>query len=90
MPGASYVRDKLVNQALGCHKLSVQDVDNRVREVLKLVKRVQPLGIPEHAPEGTVDSKETAQLLRQIAASSVVLMKNENDLLPLRKNKTVR
>ena len=89
MPGASYIRGKLVNQALACHKLVSKDLDDCVREVLKIVKKVEPLGIPEHAPETTVDSKETSQLLKTVSASSIVLMKNEKNILPLKKDKTV-
>ena len=89
MPGASYIRGKLVNSALACRKLVDKDLDDCVREVLKLVKRVEPLGIPENAPETTVDSKETAQALRTVAANSIVLMKNEKNILPLKKDKTV-
>ena len=88
MPGPSYVRGKLINQALGCGKLSEYDVDNCVRQVLKLVKKVLPLGIPEDAPEHTVDSPETAALLREISSNSLVLMKNENNILPFKKEKT--
>ena len=89
MPGASYIRGKLINQALACHKLVEKDLNDCVREVLKLVKKVEPLGIPENAPETTVDCKETSQLLRNISANSVVLLKNENNILPLKKDKTV-
>lgn len=89
MPGASYIRGKLVSSALACRKLVDKDLDDCVREVLKLVKRVEPLGIPENAPETTVDSKETAQALRTVAANSIVLMKNEKNILPLKKDKTV-
>ncbi|KAK5939464.1 beta-glucosidase [Knufia obscura] len=87
MPGPSYVRGKLINQALGCGKLREYDVDNCVREVLKLVKKVLPLGIPENAPEHTVDSPETAALLRQISSNSIVLMKNDKNVLPFKKEK---
>ncbi|EXJ81029.1 beta-glucosidase [Capronia epimyces CBS 606.96] len=88
MPGPTYVRGKLVNQALGCGKLGVHDVDQRVREVLKLVKRVEPLGIPENAPETTVDTPETSALLRALSSSGIVLMKNENNILPFSKEKS--
>jgi beta-glucosidase len=89
MPGPSYIRGKLVSSALACRKLVDKDLDDCVREVLKLVKRVEPLGIPENAPETTVDTKETAQALRTVAANSIVLMKNERNILPLKKDKTV-
>lgn len=88
MPGPSSIRGQLVNQALGCGKLTVRDIDDRVREVLKLVKKVQSLGIPENAPETTVDTPETSALLRSIASNGIVLMKNDNNLLPFDKQKT--
>ncbi|KAJ9499717.1 beta-glucosidase [Exophiala xenobiotica] len=88
MPGPSYIRGKLVNQALGCGKLSEHDIDQRVREVLKLVQKTLSLGIPENAPETTVDTPETAALLRKIASNGIVLMKNEDKVLPFEKSKT--
>jgi beta-glucosidase len=89
MPGASYIRGNLIKQALGCRKLLVSDIDACVRKVLELVKRVEPLGIPENAPENTVDTKETASLLREIASGGIVLMKNEKSVLPFKKDKTI-
>lgn len=88
MPGPSYIRGKLINQALGCGKLSPTDVDARVREVLKLVKKVQPLGIPENAEETTIDSPETAATLRALSSNGLVLLKNEGNVLPFNKEKT--
>lgn len=72
-----------------CGKLSPLDIDNRAREVLKLISKVQPLGIPENAEEKTLNTPETAQTLREIAAASIVLLKNERNVLPFNKEKTV-
>ena len=88
MPGPSYVRGSQVSHALGSRKLYPEDVDTCVRRVLKLAKRVQPLGIPENAPEGTVDTPKTSALLRSIGAESQVLLKNEKGLLPFKKDKS--
>jgi len=88
MPGPSYARGKLINRALGCGKLTEYDIDNCVRKVLQLVKKVLPLGIPENAPEHTVDSPETAALLRKISSNGLVLMKNDKTTLPFKKEKT--
>jgi beta-glucosidase len=57
--------------------------------VLQLASSVSKTGVPEHAPEGTRDIPETAELLRKIAGDSVVLLKNEGCVLPLKKNKVV-
>ncbi|KAK5104972.1 beta-glucosidase [Lithohypha guttulata] len=89
MPGPSTTRGHLVGPALGCGKLRVFDIDNCVRQVLKLVKKVLPLGIPEHAPEGTIDSKETAALLRHVSSDGLVLLKNDNSVLPFKKDKSI-
>jgi beta-glucosidase len=69
--------------------ISPNTLDQRVRQVLRLVSHVMKTGIPENAPEGTRDTPETAELLRKIAGESIVLLKNENAVLPLKKEKTV-
>lgn len=89
MPGKTYIRGGLITQALGCRKLLQIELDACVRNVLSLVKKVMPLGIPENAPEGTVDTKETSQALRKLAGDGIVLLKNEQEILPLKKDKTV-
>ena len=89
MPGATYIRGKLVAQALSCGKLTMTDIDTCVRRVLELGKRVAPLGIKENAPENTVDTPETAALLREIGSGGIVLMKNEKNVLPFSKEKSI-
>jgi beta-glucosidase len=89
MPGQSYIRGELVKQALGARLLLPAEIDACIRNVLNLSKKVEPVSIPENAPENTVDSRETAQLLRSIASSGIVLMKNEHNVLLFTKEKTV-
>lgn len=89
MPGTSYIRGGLVNQALSCRKLFETDLDKCVRRVLQLVRRVQPLGIPENAPENTANTEETARFLRTLSSQGIVLMKNEKNVLPFKKDKSV-
>lgn len=88
MPGPSYARGEQVSQALNSRKLLSKDLDPCVREVLRLIKRTQPLGIPENAEEKTVDTPETAKLLRTIGSNGLVLLKNEKNVLPFSKEKT--
>ncbi len=89
MPGPSYIRGKFVQQALACGKLFPRDIDNRARAVLKLVNKVLPLEISENGEETTMDTVETAQTLREVAAASIVLMKNEGKVLPFNTEKSV-
>lgn len=89
MPGPTVLRGRLVNHALLCGKLHEDDIDACVRRILHFINRVIPLGIPSNAPERTVDTKETAAQLRDISSSSIVLLRNENQVLPFSKEKSV-
>lgn len=88
MPGPSHLRGMQLELALSCGKVLKHHLDARVTEVLKLIKRLLPLQIQENAEEKTIDSPETAALLRSISVGSQVLLKNERDILPFKKDKT--
>ena len=75
--------------ALGSGRTSIHQIDQCVRNLLNLSNKLQPLGIPENAPERGLDSPETSAQLRQVAASGIVLLKNENNLLPFDKTKKI-
>lgn len=89
MPGPPKARGEQVQIAINCGKLTQHDIDLRLRELLNLINKVMKTGIPEDAPEKTIDTKETAQKLRDIGAASQVLLKNDNSVLPFKKDKTV-
>ncbi|MCJ1283038.1 hypothetical protein MMC26_002365 [Xylographa opegraphella] len=88
MPGPPRWRGSVLSHALLAKKVHPHVLDERVREVLRFVKKAMATGIKENAEEKTGDTPETAKLLRKIAADSVVLMKNEKNILPLSKEKT--
>lgn len=89
MPGPSRWRGDLVSHAITAKKVTMKKLDERVREVLKLVNVAAKLDVPSNAPEGSADTPETAALLRKIATESIVLLKNEKNALPFKKEKTV-
>ncbi|KAK9457094.1 glycoside hydrolase superfamily [Dipodascopsis uninucleata] len=68
-------------------RVSDATLDERVRNVLKLINRVDATGVKENAPERGRNTPETSELLRKIAGNSVVLLKNEDNVLPLKKSK---
>ena len=95
-PGPTRWRtNELVSHSLNSREqISIYDVDDRVRQVLKMIKFVldnqEKTGIVQNGPETTSNnSKETSELLRKIAADSIVLLKNENSILPLKKEESV-
>ncbi|KGO44523.1 Glycoside hydrolase family 3 [Penicillium expansum] len=86
MPGKTRWRGEILAHAVSSNKVAQYQLDERVRNVLNLVNWVEPLGIPEGAPEKALNRPEDQALMRRAAAESVVLMKNEDDVLPLKKD----
>ncbi|KAL0570610.1 hypothetical protein V5O48_011358 [Marasmius crinis-equi] len=84
MPGPTVMRGDAVSRQLVAQKLFPSDIDERVRKILELLKKAFESKIPFDAPEGGVDTPELHKLLRTCAADSIVLLKNEQGLLPLK------
>ncbi|PYI31533.1 hypothetical protein BP00DRAFT_395983 [Aspergillus indologenus CBS 114.80] len=89
MPGKTRWRGTALAHAISSNKVAEFVMDERVRNVLNLVNWVDPLGIPEQAEEKSLNRPEDQALLRRTAAESVVLMKNEDNILPLKKEKSI-
>jgi beta-glucosidase len=87
MPGPTKFRGEALKFNAANGKPFGHVIDDRAREVLKFVKKCAASGVKENGPEGTADTPETAALLRKIGNESLVLLKNENNVLPLKKNK---
>ena len=90
MPGPSRWRTDALTHALRSKKVLPFTLDQRVRELLKFINWTERSGVPENAPEEGRDIPETGEFLRKVAAETIVLMKNEKQVLPLSKDKTVR
>ncbi|KAI0340912.1 glycoside hydrolase family 3 protein [Trametopsis cervina] len=83
MPGPTVVRGTAVVRALTSEKLFVQDIDERVRNILETIRIAHKSGIPFDGPEESLDNAEVRSLLRTAAADAIVLLKNQKLLLPL-------
>ncbi|KLU86661.1 hypothetical protein MAPG_05673 [Magnaporthiopsis poae ATCC 64411] len=88
MPGPPKFRGDLLKFNAITDKVRGHILDERVRAVLKLVNKCAAAGVEENGPETTdLDTPETAAFLRRIGNESLVLLKNDNDVLPLKKDK---
>jgi beta-glucosidase len=87
MPGPTKFRGEALKFNAANGKPFGHIIDARAREVLKFVKKCAASGVKENGPEGSADTPETAALLRKIGNESLVLLKNEKDVLPLKKDK---
>lgn len=88
MPGPPKIRrpEQVVIQ-VATNEIHQLLIDDRVRSMLKFINWAIKSKIPFEGPEKeTNDTPETAARLRQYAEEGIVLLKNENNLLPLAKN----
>ncbi|KAF5633844.1 beta-glucosidase [Fusarium tjaetaba] len=90
MPGPTRWRGETLVHAVTSNKIKRSTLDERVRNILKLVKHsIENTSIPPNAPETQLQSEENTRLLREAAAESVVLLKNDKGVLPLDPTKKV-
>jgi beta-glucosidase len=83
MPGPSRFRGPGLVHAITSNKVSERTINDRVRGVLELIKQTTSSEIPENAPEVQRNLPEDKALLRRAAAESIVLLKNNDQILPL-------
>ncbi|CAI4034872.1 hypothetical protein SMKI_12G0080 [Saccharomyces mikatae IFO 1815] len=74
--------------------ITISNIDDCVRHVLKLVHYVsensKKTQIKDHGPETTLNNTEhMSKHLRKVASESIVLLKNVDDILPLKKESSV-
>lgn len=86
MPGVSRYRGKYIESALQARLLKQSTIDERARSVLTFVQQADQLTVSE--VEKGRDFPEDRALNRKICGNSIVLLKNENRVLPLPKTIT--
>lgn len=87
MPGPSG-ETKQIMEAVKEGEIPESEIDNRVREVLQLVKKVSESKKAVKQPE-LLDWRAHHDTAVQTAAESIVLLKNEENILPLKPEKSL-
>lgn len=87
MPGPPRFRGDPLKFNVATDKITEYVLDERAKTVLELVRKCAASGVPENAEEVAANTPETAALLRKIGNESIVLLKNDNNVLPLNKDK---
>ena len=81
MPGPAKYYGQLLEDAVQNWQIEESTIDEAVRRVLKLIIRTGKLDGKQTA--GSVNTIEHQQLARDVAAEAMVLLKNDNAVLPL-------
>lgn len=88
MPGPPRWRTPLlVNHVLSAQKVHESTIDERVKDLLTFIQRQaqrNPDVVYGDGKERTRDSPEIRAFARRLAAEGIVLLKNENNVLPLK------
>ncbi len=85
MPTSSGIGTKLIVDAVNNGELDVAVLDAAVDKIIELTKKAEPVLGGTY----TYDSDAHHQLAREIASQCMVLMKNDNNVLPLKKDAKV-
>lgn len=86
MPGPTKWRgDKLI-EAVEAGDVTIETIDDHVRRMLTTIIRSGAVESPGFAPERAVDKPEHRIVARAAATEAIVLLKNEDGILPLDKN----
>ncbi|MBO5575076.1 MAG: glycoside hydrolase family 3 C-terminal domain-containing protein [Ruminococcus sp.] len=85
MPTSYGANDKLIVESVKNGTLDEKDLDKVVRRVLELVEKTDM----SNAAAEEWDMESQHELARRIACECAVLLKNENSILPLDKNKKI-
>ncbi|MGC9347105.1 MAG: glycoside hydrolase family 3 C-terminal domain-containing protein [Anaerolineae bacterium] len=83
MPGPTRYYGGLLTQAVRTWQIEEAKVDEAVRRILHMLIRSGKLD-GEELPAGAVNTEEHQSLARELAEASITLLKNDDDVLPLK------
>jgi beta-glucosidase len=91
MPGPPRWRTTtLINQSLSAQKLRAKDIETRAEKLLTFVQKLgkaNPDVVYGDGVERSRDSPELRQFCRRLTSDTMVLLKNRDNVLPLRREK---
>ena len=85
MPGPGFLAKSEVEKAVRRGRISQATIDNNVRRILRTVIRVGLLDAPHSPDHSMVNSDAHKHLALEAATKGIVLLKNEQHILPLDK-----
>ena len=84
MPGpARWMAKEIVQKALDAGTLTLDRLDDKVRRLLRVLEKAGVFENPELQPERADNKPEHRAIILEAAREAIVLLKNDNKLLPL-------
>ena len=83
MPRTHIYRPQVLQDAITENKVSIEDLDNLITRLLRAMFLVGNFDKRKHLPKAQRNTQQHQELARIIAEESMVLLKNENQILPL-------
>lgn len=89
IPAPIYFRGPKLLKAIQEGEVTEETLDKRVYKIIELVLKTRRMSDPDDKIEYYEENKERDEFIAQAAAEGIVLLKNENNVLPLKKNAKV-
>jgi len=90
MPGpARWMAKEFVQKALDSGAPSMEELDDKVRRLLRVIEKAGLFENPELNAERGEDKPEHRAIIREAAREAIVLLKNEGEILPLQKARSI-
>jgi beta-glucosidase len=88
MPGpARWMHPDVVRAEMEAGNVTQDEIDDKIRRILRTIERVGVFENPEVLPETENDNPKHRALIRRTAEQAIVLLKNEHQTLPLAADK---
>lgn len=89
IPAPLFFRGPKLLKAIQEGQVTEETLNKRVYKIIELVLKTRRLSDPEDITEYYEDNKERDEFIAQAAAEGIVLLKNDNNILPLKKSAKV-
>jgi beta-glucosidase len=90
MPSGLWMNSKNLLPAIRSGEITEQQIDEKVRRILRLIVRMGYLDRPQLDSSISLNSAESGKVALAVAEEGIVLLKNEGKILPLDRNKIKR
>lgn len=84
MPEGKYLNKKYLLKDINCGNIPISTIDDKIKRILRVIFKLGLFDQPEWKEDSLlVNTKENRNIAYETAKEGIVLLKNENDILPI-------